>query len=205
MATPPSVTTWLGLLRAGDPAAARPLWERYYADLVRLAHDHLAARVRRAADAEDVALSAFASFCRGAAAGRFPQLNDRHDLWRLLFTLTLRHAADHARREGRQRRGGGRSVDAADLLDLADADLDRLPGDAPDPAWAAAVADEVRLLLEGLPGDDLRQLAQLRLEGHTLPEIAVRLGCSLRSIERKWTLVRQFCLEQRRGPAGRGA
>jgi DNA-directed RNA polymerase specialized sigma24 family protein len=65
---PSSVTTWLQLLRAGDPAAAQRLWERYYADLVRLAHDHLAARVRRGGDAEDVALSAFASFCRGADA-----------------------------------------------------------------------------------------------------------------------------------------
>jgi DNA-directed RNA polymerase specialized sigma24 family protein len=204
MATHPSVTTWLGLLRAGDATAAQPLWERYYADLVRLAHDHLAARVRRTADAEDIALSAFASFCRGAAEGRFPQLNDRHDLWRLLFTITLRHAADHARREGRQRRGGGQSLEAADLFDLADADLDRLPGDAPDPAWAAAVADEVRTLLAALPGDDLRQLVQLRLEGHTLPEIALRLRCGLRSVERKWTLVRQFCLEQRRDSAERG-
>jgi DNA-directed RNA polymerase specialized sigma24 family protein len=124
---PSSVTTWLQLLRAGDPAAAQRLWQRYYADLVRLAHDHLAARVRRGADAEDVALSAFASFCRGAVAGRFPQLGDRHDLWRLLFTITLRHAADHARREGRQRRGGGRHIDVADL---PDADLDHLPGAA---------------------------------------------------------------------------
>jgi RNA polymerase sigma factor (sigma-70 family) len=199
MSPPPSVTTWLRLLRAGNTAAAQPLWERYYADLVRLAHAHLASRVRGPADAEDVALSAFASFCRGAAEGRFPQLNDRHDLWRLLFTITLRHAADHARREERHRRGGGQRIDVADLLDLRDADLDSLPGDAPDPAWAAAIADEVQSLLAQLPGDDLRQVAQLRLEGYTLPEIARRLGRSLRTIERKWTLIRQFCLEQRRG------
>jgi RNA polymerase sigma factor (sigma-70 family) len=185
------VTTWLHLLRAGDTAAAQPLWERYYADLVRLAHAHLAARVRGPADAEDVALGAFASFCRGAAEGRFPHLNDRHDLWRLLFTITLRHAAGYARHENRQRRGGGERIDVADL--------DELPGDAPDPAWAAAVADELRSLLAALPGDDLRQVAQLRLEGYTLPEIAERLGRSRRAIERKWTLIRQFCLEHWRG------
>jgi hypothetical protein len=44
MSPPPSVSTWLRLLRAGDPAAAQPLWERYYADLVRLAHAHHSAR-----------------------------------------------------------------------------------------------------------------------------------------------------------------
>jgi RNA polymerase sigma factor (sigma-70 family) len=195
MPTPPSVTTWLHLLRAGDPAAAQLLWQRYYTDLVRLARDHLAARVRGAADAEDIALSAFASFCRGAAEGRFPQLQDRHDLWRLLFTITVRRAADQARRAGRE----GPRIDVADLLDLPEADLDHLPGAAPDPAWAAAIAEEVRSLLTALPGDDLRQVMQLRLEGHTLPEIAQRLGRGLRSIERKWALIRQFCLEHRDG------
>jgi DNA-directed RNA polymerase specialized sigma24 family protein len=108
----------------------------------------------------------------------------------------LRHAADQARREGRQRRGGSQHIDVADLLDLPDADLDDLAGDAPDPASAAAVADELHSLLSGLPGDDLRQIAQLRLEGHNLPAIARQLGRSLRSIERKWALIRQFCLEK---------
>jgi RNA polymerase sigma factor (sigma-70 family) len=199
MSPPPSVTTWLHLLRAGDTQAAQALWQRYYADLVRLAHDHLAARVRRTVDPEDVALAAFASFCRGVVERRFPRLDDRHDLWRLLLTLTLRKAADHARREDRQRRGGGTVVNAVDLLDLPDADLDQLPGNAPDPARAAAIAEELQLLLAGLPGDDLRQITRLRLEGYTLPEIARQMGRSLRAVERKWTLIRQCWLEQ---PAG---
>src|SRR5262245_40771266 len=61
MPPPSSVTTWLQRLRAGDTAAAQVLWQRYYTDLVRLAHAHLAACVRRTVDAEDIALSAFAS------------------------------------------------------------------------------------------------------------------------------------------------
>jgi hypothetical protein len=32
-----SITRWLGALNAGDPAAAQPLWERYFNRLVRLA------------------------------------------------------------------------------------------------------------------------------------------------------------------------
>jgi hypothetical protein len=32
-----SVTTWIELLRQGDHAAAQPLWERYFQQLVRLA------------------------------------------------------------------------------------------------------------------------------------------------------------------------
>src|SRR5262249_670181 len=52
-----SVSVWLDRLRAGDPAAAQRLWDRYFERLVGLARGKLAARFRRAADEEDVALS----------------------------------------------------------------------------------------------------------------------------------------------------
>jgi hypothetical protein len=42
---------------------------------------------RRAADEEDVVQDAFHSFFRGVSAGRFPQLNDRDNLWRLLVAI----------------------------------------------------------------------------------------------------------------------
>ena len=45
-----------------------------------LARKRLANRPRLGADAEDVALSAFDSFFRGAEAGKFPKLQDRDDL-----------------------------------------------------------------------------------------------------------------------------
>jgi DNA-directed RNA polymerase specialized sigma24 family protein len=192
MTPEPSVTTWLALLKAGDAAAAELLWRRYFGQLADLARQHLAGHVRRAADGEDVALSAFASFCTGLAAGRFPRLTDRHDLWRLLLTITLRHARNLAEHETRQRRDSRRTVAAADLFDLPDADLDRLSGSAPDPALAAEVADQLRHLLALLPGDDLRTVAQDLLAGYTAVEIAHRLGCSLRTVERRWQRIRQF-------------
>ena len=203
MTPPSSVTTWLALLKAGDPDAADALWRRYFAQLVELARQHLARHARRAADGEDVALSAFASFCAGAAAGRFPRLSDSHDLWRLLLTITIRHARKLATQETRQRRDSRRTVGAADLFDLPDADLDRLAGDAPDPALAAEVADQLRHLLALLPGDDLRAVAQDLLAGYSAVEIARRLGSSLRTVERRWQRVRQFwgpALEE--GPGG---
>src|SRR5215471_11580657 len=76
------VTHWIGLLQAGDVAAAQPLWERYFARLVELARSRLRGAGRRVADEEDVALSAFDSFCRGAMGGRFPRLTDSADLWK---------------------------------------------------------------------------------------------------------------------------
>src|SRR5262249_10517796 len=101
-----SVTRWLGQLRTGDPAAAQQLWERYFRRLVGLARKKLQGTPRRAADEEDVALSAFDSFCRNAERGRFPRLADRDSLWRLLMLMTARKAAHLLRDQGRQKRGG---------------------------------------------------------------------------------------------------
>jgi RNA polymerase sigma factor (sigma-70 family) len=186
-----SVTTWIGRLKAGDPAAAHDLWQRYYAQMVELARRHLAQRVRRAADEEDVALAAFAGFCSGVAAGRFPRLDDRHDLWRLLFTITLRQARLLANRESRDKRDHLRTI-PADLLDLPEGDLDQLSSAGPDPALAAEVADELGHLLALLPGDDLRAVARDLLEGYTAPEVASRQGCGLRTVERRRQRIRQF-------------
>src|SRR5436309_11292335 len=101
-----SVTRWVAALKAGDAAAAQPLWERYHRQLVALARRKLDASRRRAADEEDVVQSAFHSFFRGVARGRFPQLNDRDNLWRLLVVITARKAVDQLAHENAKRRGG---------------------------------------------------------------------------------------------------
>ncbi len=75
-----SVTVWIEQLKAGESAAAEQLWEGYFRRLVALAPPPPARPALAAADEEDVALSAFDSFCRNAEQGRFPQLLDRDDL-----------------------------------------------------------------------------------------------------------------------------
>ena len=74
MASSHSVTHWIRQLRAGDPVAAQHLWEGYFRGLVGVARGKLQGLPRRADDEEDVALSAFASFCHGVECGRFPQV-----------------------------------------------------------------------------------------------------------------------------------
>src|SRR6516225_466780 len=103
MSSAGSVTRWLGRLQAGDPDAARRLLERYFRRLVGLARKRLGGTPRRVADEEDVALSAFDSFCRNAGEGRFPDLLDRDSLWRLLVVLTARRAARLVRDQARQK------------------------------------------------------------------------------------------------------
>jgi len=190
-----SVTQWIDRLKAGDPGAAQKLWERYFRRLVGLARKKLRAAPRRAADEEDVALSAFDSFCRGAEQDRFPQLHDRLDLWQLLVLLTARKAFDLAQRERRQKRGGGAVLDEAALPGPAgssarEAALDRIEGPEPTPAFAAQVAEEYGRLLERLDSPELRAVAMLKVEGYGNEEIASQLGCGLRTVERRLRLIR---------------
>src|SRR6266851_2896457 len=102
-----SVTYWIGQLKAGEAAAAQPLFERYFAQLVRLARARLRGRPGRVADEEDAAIVAFASFCRGAEKGKFPKLKDRDNLWRLLVVITARKVIDQVQRAQTQKAGGG--------------------------------------------------------------------------------------------------
>jgi hypothetical protein len=83
-----SVSQWIDGLRAGDEAAAAKLWQRYYRRLVGLACKKLGTAPRRAADEEDVVLSAFQSFCQRARKNLFPDLHDRNDLWHLIVRIT---------------------------------------------------------------------------------------------------------------------
>ncbi|MDG3005887.1 ECF-type sigma factor [Paludisphaera mucosa] len=94
-----SITGALRAWKGGDRNSIRRLWEAYFHRLVGLARGRLDRAARSVADEEDVALSAFASFCRRAERGEFPRLDDREDLWRLLFVITTRKAVNRARHD----------------------------------------------------------------------------------------------------------
>jgi RNA polymerase sigma factor (sigma-70 family) len=187
MASEGSVTHWLKDLLVGDPVAAQRLWERYFRRLVGLARKRLQGAPRGAADEEDVALSAFDSFCRCAEVGRYPQLDDRDSLWRLLVTITARKAAHLVRDEGRQKRGG-----AARLNDDTESAwaLEEVLSREPSPQFAAEVAEECQRLLRRLADKELEAVALLRMESYTIEEVAQRLGCAPRSVKRKLALIR---------------
>jgi RNA polymerase sigma factor (sigma-70 family) len=179
-----SVTGWfrnLGTSRHED--ASKLLWDRYFARLARLAQSRLRTMGRVVVDGEDIAVNAFDSFFRGAADGRFDRLNSRDDLWRLLVTIALRKARNAMRDELRQKRGGLVEFDDPGLID-------QLAAGEPSPEFAALVADESRRLIEGLSDDSHRQIVGLRLEGYSNEEIASKLDCSLRTVERKLGVIR---------------
>jgi DNA-directed RNA polymerase specialized sigma24 family protein len=189
MAEEGSVSRWLGPLQEGDPAAAQQLWERYFLSLVELARQRLRQAPRRAADEEDVALSAFDSFCRNAGRGRFPDLRDRDDLWRVLAVITARKASHLVRDEARHKRGGTARVNAEteeDQMLLLQGVFSREPA----PELAAQMTEECERLLRLLDDNELRQVALWRMEGHSVEDIAARCGCAPRTMKRKLRLIR---------------
>jgi DNA-directed RNA polymerase specialized sigma24 family protein len=183
-----SVTVWLGDLRRGGDAASQRLWERYFRRLVGLARKHLRGVPCGMADGEDAALNAFNSFLAGVARGRFPQLHDRDDLWRLLVVLTVRKATGQRRHEGRIKRGGPAGAAAGRTLD---SQLDRLTDAEPDPALAVLLAEECRGRLEGLGDETLRRVAELRMAGYSVVEVAQRLGVTKATVDRKLAVIRR--------------
>lgn len=191
-----SVTLWLDKLQQGDGEAANRLWGRYFRRLVGLARVALQGAPSGQAVEENVALSAFDSFCRGAAEGRFPDLRDRSGLWRLLVILTVRKAS-------RLRRGGDpldeNAVAGETRLPTSD-DFEWAGTQEPTPEFAAQVAKECERLLHLLGDNTLRSIAVWKLDSVSNQEIADKLGCCLSTVERKVQIIRRFWTEERPEP-----
>jgi DNA-directed RNA polymerase specialized sigma24 family protein len=189
MDTEGSVTRWISQLKNGDRDAAEALWRAYFHRLVALARKRLRGTPRRAADEEDVALCAFDSFYRRAERGQFPKLEGRDDLWQIMLFITGCKAVDMARREARQ---PGRGALGRSLWDQAQLNTEQILGREPTPEFAALMADESRRLLDRLGDETLRNVAVWRMEGQTNAEIAARLGCVAKTVERKLRRIREL-------------
>lgn len=193
-----SITQWLEQIEAGESVAAHMLWQRYYERLVALARRRLRDAPRRVADEEDVALSAFNCFFQGIEAGRFPKLDDRDDLWRILVTLTANKALDQIKYQSRQKRGGGNvrgesvfiNIDALD----GPAGIDQVVGSEPTPQFAAEVAANCRELIGRLKDETLEKVAMWKMKGLTNEEISQELKCDVRTVARKLKAIRTLWL-----------
>jgi DNA-directed RNA polymerase specialized sigma24 family protein len=178
-----SVTRWIPGLRRGDRGAVQALWERYFGPLARIAEARLHGAPRRAGDGEDAAVEVLLGFCRDVQKeGHFPDLSGRDNLMRLLVRFTVCRALDFRTREERRRR----SVrgDSA----LREAGFEPHPGREPPPELQAQVAD----LLDKLPNEELREVARLRMEGHTNAEIAAKRCCCVSTVELKLARIRGY-------------
>lgn len=196
-----TVSQWIDQLKSGDAQAAQRLWESYFQEMVEVARKKLYGAPRAMADEEDVALSAFNSFCLGAKNGRFSQITDRENLWPLLVAITSHKSVDLIRHENRQKRGGtGKSGNTSERKKQTfdPVNIEDIIQKQPSPEFAVQLAEELERLLIKLDktGDStLRQVALGKMEGETTTETAQSLGCARRTIERKLQLITRLWQE----------
>ncbi len=179
----------------GDEQAANELFHRYAGRLLALAQSRLSAQLAQRVNAEDVVQSAYRSFFVNARAGRYV-FERNGDLWRLLVAITLhkvRGQIEHHKAGKRDFRLEQANGVAGDWLGLS---VDVLAQD-PSPAEAAALADELAEVMRGLEPAQ-RKMFELRLQGYSLEEIASDCACSIRTVKRGLSAIRER-LEQRRG------
>jgi DNA-directed RNA polymerase specialized sigma24 family protein len=173
-------------VRAGNDAAVQSLHRWVYDTLLAVARGKLNGRAPGWADEEDVALSAFRSFCQRAADGQFPALKERQEVRRLLITITSRKANALLRHHNRKRR---RPKTSEDFGQGTRGGLEDLPGKDQPPELAVVIAEECQRLLDQLD-EPLQQIAIMKMEGYTDGEIAEKLGVVTRTVERKMARIR---------------
>jgi DNA-directed RNA polymerase specialized sigma24 family protein len=189
-----AVSLWVRQLQDGDASAAQQLWNTYFRRMAKVARAKLQGSRIRVADEEDVALSAFESFCRRAQDGRISQSDEHADPWPLLLALTAHKAIDLLRYERRIKRGGTgqQCTSPLDPGESADSEtsLSQLIGPEPDPHTTLQIAEEFQDMLDRFSDTILRSIALWKMEGFTSEEIASKLGCTTRTVERKLQLIR---------------
>lgn len=169
---PGSITQWLLKLKSGESHAAELIWKRYYAKLVLVASEQLVNNPDRAVEGADLVQSSFRNVCLAVLDGKYSELENRVELWNLLFIATMNRVRQHYRGLNTQKRS---NIPIMDAGSLAPSDLE----DFRSPVAEAQMADLLEFLLDRLDREDpsgaLRQIALLHLEEHSASSIAKML------------------------------
>ncbi|MCA9215737.1 MAG: hypothetical protein KDB27_21880 [Planctomycetales bacterium] len=167
------VSEWIRGVKLGDGDAAHNLWAHCFAKLIAMSRKRLKGLNTPIVDEEIIANHAYESFCLRAA--RFPKLEDRSDLWRIMATIVSRKVYKASRKK--QPANG--------------TDIEQTEESGPSATDEVIADDEVQRLLELLGSDRLRTVAILKLEGHNHNEIAKGIGRAASSVERYVRRIRE--------------
>lgn len=183
-------------VQQGDEVATTELWQRCFPRLLSYCRSKLPDDVRRVLDEEDVALSTFKSFCLRAQKGSLGEIEGRDELWKLLYTIASRKAQGYIRHQNRQKRGGGKvrgeSVFEPQGTRSEGRGIEQSPDEHDSDATFAKFSHDCEVLLDRLDNETLQAIAVLRIEGYSVDEIAGRIGCARRSVERRLNLIRSI-------------
>ena len=168
-------------LNRGEQDVYDDVFKTYYSKLIGLARRRLAVAPPQVADEEGAVISAFRSFFSGIENHDFDQIEDRHELWNILVTITVRKAIKQLRLHFKKS-GEGNQIDRS-------ANLDTIRNAEPTPERVVELLDQCEFLVAQLDNPTLRQIAVLRLQGLDTREIADVVDLHRRSVQRKLTLI----------------
>jgi len=170
-----------------DPAFIEQLWDAFYPRMKLAVLSRVRSIQRPVADESGIALSAFHSFIQHARNGKFPNLVDHDEMWRLVKRIAIRKTSDVRKNLLAQKRGGGAIVFGQS--DFSD-DSGHLQGinlasdKQGEPSEPVEVADLLNAMLQRLPDDRHRDVILLKLQGASVVTIAECLGTTTRTIQR---------------------
>ncbi|MCA9215471.1 MAG: sigma-70 family RNA polymerase sigma factor [Planctomycetales bacterium] len=167
-------------LREGQNDAATELYMRYASRLLTLARSQTSPQLATRFDPEDVVQSVFRTFFRRATAGLY-DVPAGEQLWQLLLVLALNKVRGLALYHRAQKRDAAKTVQMEDLGRPSQVD------DGTPMKILTMVVDE--LLTEH--SETQQQIVKLRIDGHTIEQIAERTGRSRRTVERVMQEFRQ--------------
>ena len=186
-----SVSGWIAKMRQGDPTAIGQLVARYFQKIAQFAESKLRRGIRVTDDGEDIAISVLHTITRNSAKGRFPDLQDRDDLWFLMIVIAQHAVIDKKRTELRRERQAAPVHTMTDLMELYNVDLEDFLGNDNSASKLLEIIDCWDELLKKLPDDRNREVAKLKMQGYSNREIADILGMVPRTVDRKIRLIAQ--------------
>lgn len=173
-ASEPSDGSLLRRFRHGSQDAATQLYLRYAAQLRALARAQFSAELARRLDVDDIVQSVFGSFFRRASEGCY-DVPAGEELWKLLLVIALHKIRDQGSYHRAAKRDVRRTIGGEGLEQT-------IPGPESEGEYAflEAVVHDALDALQPLH----RQVAELRMEGYEVAEIAHQVQRSKRTVER---------------------
>lgn len=178
----PSDRSLVILVRDGDEDAAELLYNRYARRVLGLVKSQMSEKLSSATEPDDLVQSVFKSFFRKVQSGVYNAPPGR-TLWNLIAVVAVNKVIRSA------------NYHTAQCRDLERALPLEISGDAIDKKTADDLSIYVRELLEQLRPQDL-QIANLRIDGHSVEEIATKVDRALRSVERSLSNTRQLFADE---------
>ena len=186
------------------------MWRVFGSRMARRARQVL--RSRRAANEEDVVQDVFLSLWKGIKAGRYPDCKNSDDLWFLLLKITSNKAKDQEKRENAKKRRGdgakrGESAFEDPNKERIGRGIEQVPAEQtsrrkrvggcadPTPEEEKIMDEELGRLLNLLT-PELRRIAILSFENYSSNDIAVQIGRTPRTVQRKLKRIRIALEEQ---------